>query len=222
MTKKHFQTITCPSCKKTSDFEFWETMNMSLNPELKERILNYDVFRFICPFCGDEQFVHYSFLYHDPDKKTMLFFVQSNEEKEKVQELFAQDKALMDAQGYRRRIVMGIDALTEKIRMFDESLDDRIMEVFKIFVYGQVQNELLKMTNDEDIDYVLFDQHLDGASYFVFVKDGASIAELPFDATTYVELAEKVKQDLEKLTLDDSVVDSNWGFSFLQKTAGDA
>lgn len=222
MSKKHFQKITCPSCKKVADFEFWEAMNMSLEPALKERILNYDVFRFMCPFCGEEQFVHYSFLYHDPDNKTMLFYVQSQEEKEKVLELFAKDKALMDAQGYRRRIVIGIDALTEKIRMFDAGLDDRIMEVFKIFLYSQVQDQLLAMTEGEEIDYVMFDQHVDGKEYLVFVKEGQSLAELPFDHTTYVSLAEKMKGDIEASTINDAIVDNQWAYTFLQQHAGDA
>ena len=91
MTVKHSQSITCLSCKKASDFDFYGSINTMLDPTLKQRVKNFDIFKFICPHCGSEQFVAYSFLYHQMEDKLMIYCCQDEEEIAKVRELYAGD-----------------------------------------------------------------------------------------------------------------------------------
>ena len=45
MTVKHSQSITCLSCKKASDFDFYGSINTMLDPTLKQRVKNFDIFK---------------------------------------------------------------------------------------------------------------------------------------------------------------------------------
>ena len=156
---------------------------------------NFDIFKFICPHCGSEQFVAYSFLYHQMEDKLMIYCCQDEEEIAKVRELYAGDfttavdekgrERAIDTSGYRRRIVIGADNLVEKIRIFDAGLDDRLMEIYKIMLYGQMQPQLAEMPGGDDVDAVFVDEQLDGSLDLVFVANGQAVGVVPFSQEVY-------------------------------------
>ena len=49
-------SITCPKCHKEGEFEYWSSINVDLDPELKEKIFNEEIFVWTCPECGAKVF----------------------------------------------------------------------------------------------------------------------------------------------------------------------
>lgn len=229
MSVKHTQQIACLKCKKKSDFEFYGSINTMLDPGLKQRVKNFDIFKFICPHCGSEQFVNYSFLYHQMEDKLMIFYCQDEEEVEKVRTLYADDFATalnekgeqqgIDTTGYRRRIVIGADNLVEKIRIFDAGLDDRLIEIYKVLLYGQMQSQLAEMPGGDVVDDVFVDEQLDGSLDFVFVADGKAVGAVPFAQEVYDVVAEQYKEAVERLAPTEPVINQDWAFDTLAAIA---
>ena len=229
MTVKHSQSIKCLKCKKASDFEFYESINTALDPKLKQRVKNFDIFKFVCPHCGSEQFVNYSFLYHQMEDQIMIFYCQDEEEVNKVRSLYAEDFATatdengverpIDTSGYRRRIVIGADELVEKIRIFDAGLDDRLMEIYKVMLFGQMQAELAEIPGGSGVDEVFVDEQLDGSLDLVFVAQGRAVGAVPFAQEVYNVIKAQYEEAVTHLAAVEPVIDQDWAFDFLAKTA---
>ena len=229
MSVKHTQQIACLKCKKKSDFEFYGSINTMLDPTLKQRVKNFDIFKFICPHCGSEQFVNYSFLYHQMEDKLMIFYCQDEEEVAKVRSLYADDfdtalnaqgeSETIDTTGYRRRIVIGADNLIEKIRIFDAGLDDRLVEIYKVLLYGQMQAELAAMPGGDAVDDVFVDEQLDGSLNFVFVADGRAVGAVAFSQDVYEVIANQYRDAVERLAPTEPVINQDWAFDILAQIA---
>lgn len=229
MSVKHTQQIACLKCKKKSDFEFYGSINTMLDPTLKQRVKNFDIFKFICPHCGSEQFVNYSFLYHQMEDKLMIFYCQDEEEVAKVRSLYADDfdtalnaqgeSETIDTTGYRRRIVIGADNLVEKIRIFDAGLDDRLVEIYKVLLYGQMQAELAAMPGGDAVDDVFVDEQLDGTLNFVFVADGRAVGAVAFSQEVYEIIANQYRDAVERLAPTEPVINQDWAFDILAQIA---
>lgn len=229
MTVKHTQPIACLNCKKKSEFDFYGSINTLDDPKLKQRVKNFDLFKFICPYCGSEQFVGYSFLYHQMEDKLMIYCCQNDEEIASVRKLFDDDFATVtdetgrqraiDTSAYRRRIVIGVDDLVEKIRIFDAGLDDRLMEVYKVLLYGQMQSQLAEMPGGDDVDAVFVDEDITGALILVFLAEGQAVGSVPFSKEAYDVIAGQYGKALERLAGDEPIVDQDWAFDMLAKVA---
>ena len=54
--------ITCPKCNHESDYIVWYSINVTLNPEMKDKILGDTLFSWVCPHCGERFYAPYDFL----------------------------------------------------------------------------------------------------------------------------------------------------------------
>ena len=50
-------SVTCPACCEEGNFKIYPFVNAAEDPEVKEDIFNRDIFRYICPECGEESIV---------------------------------------------------------------------------------------------------------------------------------------------------------------------
>lgn len=69
MTIKEEQVMGCPACGHKQIAEFYQAINVKLNPELKERLFMGELNMFVCEECGKKAVVDLVFLYHDMDKR---------------------------------------------------------------------------------------------------------------------------------------------------------
>ena len=140
--------ITCPKCGKESDFTIWQSVNTSLDPDMKEKILSRELFKFVCPHCGAEIEIDYPFLYHQMKDKIMIYYVQDEEGYNDAVKVFSgeapegkQDTEKLVMGDYLRRIVTSQNDLIEKIRIFDDGRDDRLIEIMKAYFVEPVAKE---------------------------------------------------------------------------------
>jgi len=128
------ETVTCPKCNHQQKFVIWKSMNVTLDPELKAKFIDGTLTTFTCEACGAETGVNYGMLYHDMKHAIMinLCYGEPQEDLSKMADLF---------KGYRVRMVGSRNELLEKILIFDAGLDDRMIELFKVFLMVMLSKE---------------------------------------------------------------------------------
>lgn len=128
MTNQTMQ-ITCPACCTEQSFKTCPNIDVKSDPEVKESIFNRDIFRFICPECGEEILVAYNCTYIDRDNNFMVALITNGE------------AANITADDYTLRIVRSINEFVEKIALMEDGVDDRIVELYKIMLEDQFEEE---------------------------------------------------------------------------------
>jgi CpXC motif protein len=137
--------INCPACGRAHKFGAWQSLNVTLDPQEKPRLLDGSLTRFTCEGCGHHADVVYPLLYHDMEKQLMLWLLpegggEDHGDKSVPDELTpAMRKSLGPSYTYRR--VGSHNALREKIYVFDSGLDDRVIEVVKLILWEQMPEE---------------------------------------------------------------------------------
>lgn len=170
MSKHHKEEIECPHCHHKGEFDLWESVNVDLDPELREQVLNYRLFVWTCPKCESHVILPYDTLYHDMKHRFMLFFSYefNGEEADKYAPMKMPKEFFMD--GYTHRIVYGLKRLKEKILILEEGLNDVAVERMKFMISHIVVPEITEK------GYELFFYQVDrtdevseyGAIFFVY------------------------------------------------------
>ena len=128
MSKLRKEIITCPLCETKGDFTLWESINVDLDPEMRDIVQSDKLFWWTCPNCGEVFSVPYSTLYHDMKRKFMVLF----EPERKTNALGVDSKyGLKD---YIYRFSCGKEDFMDKIRQLESGLDDKVLEVIKMLL----------------------------------------------------------------------------------------
>ena len=204
------ETVTCPECGQEQDFIVWHSLNGDLDPEAKQRLLDGTLFHFECSNCGHRSNVNYGMLYHDMTNQVMVYFVDEDAVEETLETMNdAENKIGIPMPEYRKRIVTDQNALREKAIIFDQKLDDRVIEIIKLICYSNASEQV----PDANIVAVYF-LVADGKYILEFIGDKPLSAEVP------IEMYEKIKSDFaERLKNTDdkeALVDLHWASEFLK------
>jgi hypothetical protein len=114
----------------------WPTLNVSLDPEMKDRLLDQSIFRHACERCQHVAHVFFRMLYHDMDTHTMVWLVEPGADTDGIQHVLS--SLPFGAQNYRLRIVRSINELVEMVLVIDAGLCDLSIQVVK---FGIMSNE---------------------------------------------------------------------------------
>ncbi len=130
MSKSHKTRIICPNCQTRGEFEIWDSINVDLNPELRENLFSDDIFIYECPQCGHKMGIPYDTIYHDMQHKFMIFFSFFEPEDFTYEPLDLSDiPHLMKDYTYRQ--VNGLWEFKEKILILEKGLNDVAIERMK-------------------------------------------------------------------------------------------
>ena len=142
MSKIEEKIVRCPDCGKENKFLMHTSINLSLNPELRDIILTQKVFNYKCD-CGCNTHVFYPVLIHNMDKKFMIQFCDSSridEYKDNFKKINDKDP-LGAMKDYKYRIVEKPFELTEKVLLLESKYDDRVIEVLKEMMIASSPNQ---------------------------------------------------------------------------------
>ena len=114
--------VRCPECGCIIPFELYDSITSSLNPELRQQILDGPFETVVCPDCRAVSYIQYDSLSHDPARRFMVCVGTD------YSDVFQQSDC---PAGYKLRYVDDYKQLAEKIRIFEAGLNDRIMEITK-------------------------------------------------------------------------------------------
>jgi len=81
MSKYENMIVDCPYCNKEFSTKIWHSANVTLDPYLKDEIKEGEFNLIICPGCGGVGSSPLPVLYHDMDKKLMIYVMpKANQE----------------------------------------------------------------------------------------------------------------------------------------------
>ncbi len=150
LTKEKFE---CPRCSKEMEIDIWNSVNVTLDPEMKSKLLDASIFEHKCDNCANTIYMEYGLLYHDMEKKLMLFFSPNKSEENNRIDL--PDDFGFGTEGYTYRIVEEINNLKETISIFDAGLDDVTIHYIKHLLRNKIIGA--EYFDIKDDDTLLFD-----------------------------------------------------------------
>ena len=128
MSDTHIVEITCPSCWENWPFKVWNSVNVRLNPEMKDCVKNWTIFDYTCPYCWKSAYAPYHFLYSDNNNRFMIYYLTDDYTDEWINE----NNILLKLSSFTKlRIVRSIEKLREKIQIFEDWYDDLSIEFVK-------------------------------------------------------------------------------------------
>jgi len=65
MSKTTTHNLQCPNCDNKQDFIVYDSINVDLNPELKEKLFSAEINVMVCEECGNKSYIETDLLYHD-------------------------------------------------------------------------------------------------------------------------------------------------------------
>ena len=188
MSSCNTSQIPCPKCQHRQDFTTWNSVNVDLDPSLRDRLLSGELTRFTCDRCQHSCEVSYALLYHDMTRKLMVYIVTGGD----TSELSTIPVGGM-MKGYQFRIVTNRNQLVEKVRITEAGLDDRAMELFKLSLIAQMQ-----ATAGDELLFAGEDRMPDGshfARFALLTRGGIESISTHMDA--YTDFAEGIAEMLE-------------------------
>lgn len=204
--KSEVQIITCPKCGSKQEFTLYRSINAS-NHDIREKFLNGQLNMLVCSNCGFSGAVEYPFLYHDLNEKFSLYFQPDSIERTISLQNVLPAHLLPEI---RMRLVHTQDEMREKIFIFRDKLDDRIIELVKDSILKEMEAKKEKIMPE--------------ALYYAedrFACEGRSLIFVPRLGTEYLdpikipfETYEKIKMLMhviwERPTNGYTVVDKEW------------
>lgn len=210
MSQESKEILRCPRCGAEGEMTFWDSVNVKLNPELKDKIINEELFFWTCPKCGEKIFVPYGTLYNDMENRCMLFF-DFDEEAENEEEEVEIPDVFGGLEDYQFRAVHGIMDMKEKIFILDAGLNDIVIEYIKYALKHFVSPE--KFNKDDVIRFAGFrkDSETDELSIgFIVLRDDEQADGFSVPLQSYVNYAAKVDTDPRLSTKKCVEVNEKW------------
>ena len=129
----HNTEVHCPHCGKTHILQVYGSINSSEDPSLAAQAGDGSLFIWECPGCGQRNLLKSELLYHDPDRKFMIWLLPEGSLDAAVapglENRIAEIATHLD--GYVLRRVPDVSSFIEKVGIFQAGLDDMVMEMCK-------------------------------------------------------------------------------------------
>ncbi|MCQ2497226.1 MAG: CpXC domain-containing protein [Lachnospiraceae bacterium] len=214
MSIKNERTIKCPKCGKEFKVNVWNSINLSENPELKEKVLSGEVFQATCDECKEVAFLEYNMLYHDDENDMMLHLVSGELTDQQVIDSYikATDVLKIAREEYIMRITKSPEQLREKVYIFDQGLDDRAIEIMKLVILSKIKNEV-----KADIEEIILRTEKDNEEpkMFLFRTSEKKVGSVPFIKELYEDIETKHFADSPR-GKSEYVVNFIWASEFMK------
>lgn len=128
-------SMPCPNCSALMEATVWDSINVTLMPELREQLLTEDIFFNQCPHCRQMVYIPWNTLYHDMEHRFMLFYCHSATD---IKLLHLPRPIMNFQQGYCIRAVHGVMNLKEKILILESKMNDVAVEYLKFLLMNHL------------------------------------------------------------------------------------
>lgn len=218
MSKRGLITLNCPKCHDNFEKEVWQSINVTIDPDLKKELKDYKFFLHTCPKCGFEFVSYYNFLYHDMENQFMVSLCDDLIEMSRVIDVFEESKGELAKYGStikdtRVRVTTDERIFREKILLFENGFDDRIVEIYKLITIMNAYKMSEKCGLLVETIYGIDRDSLDFALKRIGKKKD-------FFGNLSVKVYENIKKDYEKQIIneDDYLINAAWAIEKIRET----
>lgn len=200
MSKCTTNEVPCPECGNTQNFVTWQNIIADLDPQLKEKVLNGELFVFTCEKCGKKFPISYPCLYHDMEKHLMVYLTTDANAVEEMNKILFNSPETFEIQvrqGYIYRAVSTVNEMAEKIMIHDMKLDDRVIEIIKMLILFKSGNEGMDVDNIAGMFYYPAQNHKH--EIVIMYADGKQ-SLIPIDDELIKETASNLKDKIDENT----------------------
>ncbi|MBR4080205.1 MAG: CpXC domain-containing protein [Clostridia bacterium] len=209
--------IACPRCGHRQPFTIWESINGANDPALREKVISGEVFDYHCQQCGQVSRVGYPLLYHDPDHHMMIFMAQKDHREAAqgaLEALLKMPFSPLTQGGYTVRAVTQPPELAEKILIMEHDLDDRVVEMNKLFIHANY----MKDHPDAEIAHILL-LFADQPRFLIMADKEPLPLSSPFEQATYDDIRQKYAAFFPRGMKENLFIDLEWAAGMM-KPAG--
>jgi len=182
------EMLNCPNCDNEIVFKPIEFVDVSTDPDYKEKIMRGEFFLVKCSECGAEIMVEYPVMYMDPDKKLNVYMAPDHDA-DLLEQLNSLDVPEADVDGEAiYRVVNSPTELLEKILLAEGKRDDRIIELYKLLIVETIREDFPQV-QPQDLLYYLDDE----GEYFIiwdFENEDGEQLTVEIDVELYEQLRE--------------------------------
>ncbi len=202
--------VQCPVCHTEQPALLYHVIDVGQRPELKQKLLEKQLFGFRCQNCGHEQELFYDSLYHDPDKKLMIYALPS-EDGDCSQNLAPVLETVskmpqLQSQGYVVRAVCSPNDLMEKVQIAEGGRDDRAIELCKLLL----SSHWAQQNPDVPLVAVYYDRQ-EGQELVHLFDSSWQMISLVLEPAVYDEVAKAAAPVLQTANLSrDLLVNRDW------------
>src|SRR6266478_2939175 len=126
--------VRCPQCAERFSITYWTSVNVTIDPELRGRVLDGSIRHHDCSHCGKAVLLENPLVYHDATCRFMVFFQPEQRERPITWNTkFLEDSARVLPE-HQFRFVTSWPDLIERIKIFENGWDDTIIEMLKLVV----------------------------------------------------------------------------------------
>lgn len=141
MTRFHQVLAQCPVCFNEDTLTIWDEINARTDPDLRERLLRKTLQSLECRNCGHSTLIASPLTYSDPDLG-LVIECRPDLDSNQLDQLLAQRQAGVLPDGLNLaselprilRLTATLNDLIEKIHIFENGLDDQVLEIVKLAV----------------------------------------------------------------------------------------
>ncbi len=204
MSKTTTRKFKCMKCDEVYDIETFDSVNVTLDPDLKDKVSSGDIFYKECPHCHNTYMLEYPCLYHDMERKFMVWLMKEEIDaniKNMYTQVFNEQKQLT------LRRCEDIKSFLEKIEIFNNGLDDRAIEFAKYDAFVDFLEN--KKGSIEDVTAIYFSEYENDIVKINIQLDDKGISVMyPYDA-----LLAEIETHENLFGLDSPIfpiIDSKW------------
>jgi hypothetical protein len=113
--------VTCPSCGHDQTVTIWQSIDASLNPELRTRLFDAEINVCVCELCEEKRFTPMPILYRDREREFCVMYFPFDLdawEREEMSEFFtAEGKMAEEVPFYDPHVVLSFDEMLRYIQL---------------------------------------------------------------------------------------------------------
>ena len=212
-SSSHEIKTKCPYCGKEFDITIYTSIDPETDPDLRDRCISGDIFRQLCPHCHTEYMTQYPLVYKNiPDK--FILWLSSAPMSGSTEEAVNLAK-----KGYTLRRCATLEEFAEKIRIFEDHMNDIAVELAKYDSFIEfLDNRNGKPEDVTSIEYQKVDN--DVIKINIRMEDKGMSFLIPVSV-----LEEEIRAEADLYHVNNEefpLVNSDWIISLFMKPAGQA
>lgn len=201
------ELLQCPVCLNEEGATIWQTVQADVDPDLKDRLLRKTLQTQQCLNCGHVWIPARPLLFCDSNAK-LIVYCNSGQTESQTRQVIADLASLPQ---WTLRLTGDYNDLIEKIHISDHHCDDRLVEVVKLALRQQSQQD-----EGDDIEQIYFLTADDRAFRFMAAAADGQWFSLDLDSDVYLNAEKLISEHLTDGRGQWLVVDANYAAELLK------